>query len=76
MALDEDREENAQEEVWKERDWMLLTVHLEMGTWQLGISQETRHSTRHFNREFNIRNWLNRCHCTENTKKEPQLTQR
>lgn len=29
MALDEDREENAQEEVWKEMDRMLLTVHLE-----------------------------------------------
>lgn len=45
MALDEHREENAQEEVWKERDRMLLTVHL--GSGDMAVRNKPGNKTQH-----------------------------
>lgn len=61
-------EENAREEPsrrWTQRGSQSTS---RAGIWLAGISQDTRHSTRHFNSEFNIGNWLNRCHWAENTR--------
>lgn len=66
MTRDVDRLVNAEKEVSKETQGLLLTANLgRVGIWQGGESQGKGHHTKNFNRELNIGNQLNQYQWTE-----------